>query len=71
MWLIGKTVNWANWNPAGRSTGYPVCGEQSSGFAISSVPHLPGFALSICVADRIVADPNASPVFRPRKSAPD
>jgi hypothetical protein len=33
MWLIGKTVNWANWDPAGRSTGCPVCGEQSSGFA--------------------------------------
>jgi hypothetical protein len=59
MWLIGKMVNWANWNPAGRSTGCPVCGEQSSGFA--SLP----FRISPALRTLPIgfADPKANPVF--------
>jgi hypothetical protein len=51
MWLIGKTVNWANWDSAGRSNRMSGLQRTIFGFCISSVPHLPGLALSICVVD--------------------
>ena len=60
MWLIGKTVNWANWDPAGRSTGCPVCGEQSSGFASLPFRISPALRWTLPI---VFADPKANPVF--------
>ena len=73
MWLIGKTVNWANWDPAGRSCGSPVCGEQSFGFCISSVPHPRRLRCRSAMPIRVrrIRMRNRFSEPRPRKLAPD